>query len=145
MGSSVTGDDGGRRTTSGSGLETNLAGALSYLLGIVTGVIFFVVDDDPFVRFHAAQSIVLSVVFIVLNVVVSVLSSVLFAVAFAIGSGPGGAFGPFGILTTLFGLVWSLFGLLVFLGWLYLMYTAYQGNRTRIPVVAGVADRLAAN
>src|SRR5271163_3963187 len=42
----------------GTGLEENVAGTLSYVIGWVTGIIFFVIDKRPFVRFHAAQSIV---------------------------------------------------------------------------------------
>ena len=39
-------------------MEENVAGLLCYVLGWVTGVIFFIIDKRPFVRFHAAQSIV---------------------------------------------------------------------------------------
>ena len=41
-----------------SGLEENVAGLLCYVLGWVTGLIFFLIDKRPFVKFHAAQSIV---------------------------------------------------------------------------------------
>jgi hypothetical protein len=41
-----------------SGLSENVAGLLCYLLGWLTGLIFLLVDKRPFVRFHAAQSIV---------------------------------------------------------------------------------------
>ena len=41
-----------------SGLSENVAGLLCYLLGWVTGLIFYFTDKRPFVRFHAAQSIV---------------------------------------------------------------------------------------
>jgi len=145
MGSSVSEEDGTSdrgETTSGSGLEPNLAGALSYLLGIVTGVVFFVVDeDDSFVRFHAAQSIVVSVVVIVLNIVLSIFSGIVFAIAFA--GTAGGAFGLLGVVGLLFNLIWGVFGLVVFAAWLYLMYTAYQGNRPRLPVVGQYAEQLA--
>ncbi|MGD0369191.1 MAG: zinc-ribbon domain-containing protein, partial [Acidobacteriaceae bacterium] len=41
-----------------SGLSENVAAMLSYVLGWLTGIIFLVIDKRPFVRFHAAQSIV---------------------------------------------------------------------------------------
>src|SRR5579872_6821077 len=41
-----------------SGMSENVAALLSYLLGWITGIIFFLIDKRPFVRFHAAQSIV---------------------------------------------------------------------------------------
>ena len=43
-----------------AGMSVNAAGALAYLAGFITGIIFLVVDPykrDPFVRFHAFQSI----------------------------------------------------------------------------------------
>lgn len=35
-----------------------MAAALSYVLGWVTGLIFYNIEKDPFVRFHAMQSII---------------------------------------------------------------------------------------
>src|SRR5271169_278906 len=40
------------------GMAENVAGLLCYVLGWLTGIIFFLIDKRPFVRFHAAQSIV---------------------------------------------------------------------------------------
>jgi hypothetical protein len=42
-----------------AGLQENVAGLLCYILGWVTGIIFLLIDKRPFVRFHAAQSIIL--------------------------------------------------------------------------------------
>src|SRR3990167_3597664 len=53
----------------GTGLPKNTTGALSYVLGPVTGVIFYVLENDPFVRFHAMQSIVVFVVLFGLTIV----------------------------------------------------------------------------
>src|SRR5271166_728176 len=41
-----------------AGMDENVAGLLCYVLGWVTGIIFLLIDKRPFVRFHAAQSIV---------------------------------------------------------------------------------------
>src|SRR6202040_4420437 len=43
---------------SSEGLAENVAGLLCYVLGWLTGIIFILIDKRPFVRFHAAQSIV---------------------------------------------------------------------------------------
>ena len=46
------------------GLSPTAAGALSYLAGFITGIIFLVIDPfktDRFVRFHAFQSIFFNV------------------------------------------------------------------------------------
>ena len=39
-------------------MAENVAGLLCYVLGWVTGLNFFLIDKRPYVRFHAAQSIV---------------------------------------------------------------------------------------
>ena len=47
-----------------AGMTNNVAGCLSYLVGWVTGLIFLVIEpykNDKFVRFHAFQSIFLSI------------------------------------------------------------------------------------
>jgi uncharacterized membrane protein len=44
-------------------MSPNVAGALAYPLGFITGILFLKIDPykyDPFVRFHAFQSIFLS-------------------------------------------------------------------------------------
>src|SRR5207302_6020497 len=41
-----------------SGLSENLAALLSYVFGWITGLIFLLIDKRPYVRIHAAQSIV---------------------------------------------------------------------------------------
>ena len=43
-----------------TGLDANVAAALSYLVGFVTGIIFLLVEkENRFVRFHAMQSTLL--------------------------------------------------------------------------------------
>jgi len=47
-----------------SGMTDNVAGALCYLVGFITGIIFLVMEPynkRPFVRYHAWQSIIFSV------------------------------------------------------------------------------------
>ena len=41
-----------------TGLQENVAGFLCYVLGWVTGLIFFLIDKRPAVRFHAMQSMI---------------------------------------------------------------------------------------
>lgn len=142
-GGSVTRDtrDGGstRRETethgseTAGGLEPNVAGALSYLLGFITGLIFYLVEeDDEFVRFHAAQSMVVFGGLFVLGIVLNVFIGFL------------GAMG--GLFSGLFGLFFSLFWTLLSLGalvlWIFLMVKAYQGETPRIPIAADIADDL---
>ena len=42
------------KTKSSTGLESNIAGLLSYVLGWITGLIFFLLEEkDEYVRYHA--------------------------------------------------------------------------------------------
>ena len=89
---------------------------------LILRLIFFFVDKRPFVRFHAAQSIVL---FGGLTILRLALEMVFIA---------GGA--SFG-----FGLLWlaSILGLVL---WILLMIKAHQGERCRLPVAADLADQI---
>ena len=56
------------------GLDANLAAALSYLLGFVSGIIVLVLEkDNRFVRFHALQSVLafggITLLWVLLNAV----------------------------------------------------------------------------
>ncbi len=115
----------------GSGLPENLAGALAYVLGPVTGIIFFFLDRDrPFVRFHAVQCLALCVVGIALSVGLTVLGGVL-------------AFIP--VLGWLVGLLLSVgLGLAGFAIWVWLMVQAYQGKEWAIPGLAPHVRRITA-
>ena len=53
---------------SSTGLEPNLAAALAYLFGFITGLILLSLEkDSAYVRFHAAQSTAVFVSALVLN------------------------------------------------------------------------------
>jgi uncharacterized membrane protein len=102
-------------TKSSTGLEGNVAGALTYALGWVTGVIFLLIEkDSKFVRFHAMQSIL---TFVAITVIQWIL-----------------AFAHLGILTLI---VWLLsVGL-----WIFLIIQAYQGKLFKLPVVGDIAAK----
>ena len=110
-----------------SGMSENTAGLLCYLLGWITGLIFFFIDKRPFVRFHAAQSIV---VFGGLHVI-RIILGVVFGVHFF--------FGGWGELGAGF-LLFQLIGLAGLILWILLMVKAYQGERFKIPIASEVAE-----
>ena len=112
------------------GLAENVAGLLCYALGWVTGLIFFLIDKRPFVRFHAAQSIV---VFGALHIVSLVLGWT-FGVGFFFGGWAGFSIGV---------LLAGIINLLAFVLWIVLMIKAYQGQRFEVPVASGVAHSFA--
>jgi uncharacterized membrane protein len=111
---------------SSEGLSENVAGLLCYVLGWLTGIIFILIDKRPFVRFHAAQSIV---VFGALT---------LLRIGFGIVMGIGGAVG-FG----LWALISMVLGLLTVILWILLMIKAYQHELFRVPIAAPIADGIA--
>ena len=116
-----------------SGMSENVAALLAYVFGWITGIIFFLIDKRPFVRFHAAQSIV----------VFGGLHLIQFAIALIFGAGMWmmGGFGTFGFGRALSGLV----GLLMFVLWILLMIKAYQHEKFEVPIAAGIAKGLAGN
>jgi len=116
-------------TAPGPGLPSNVAGALSYLLGPITGIIFLVLEkEDRFVRFHAAQAIVVGLALMVVSFVLSIVTSILSIIP---------------IIGWLIGLMIGLsFGLVAFGLWIVLMLRAYQGREWEVPVASGYARRL---
>ncbi|HUJ31482.1 MAG TPA: DUF4870 domain-containing protein [Candidatus Acidoferrum sp.] len=115
--------------TQQTGLAENVAGALCYALGWITGLIFFFIDKRPFVRFHAAQSIV---VFGALHIL-----SIALGIFFGFSILAGGLAG-FSVGFALFRLV--QLGSLVL--WILLMIKAYQGQKFRIPGAADLAESI---
>lgn len=99
----------------GTGLPRNTAAALSYVLGPVTGVLFYLLEKDSFVRFHAMQSIVVFVLLFVLQWV-------------------------FGLTLVLLPLV-PLISVLGFVLWLLLIYKAWQGQEWEVPVLGSYARK----
>jgi len=112
-----------------AGMGDNAAGALCYLLGLITGVIFLVLapyNQKPSVRFHAFQAILFNIAWVVLWIVIWTLVAML----------------PFGLdlmLAGLSGLI-SLAGLAL---WLFLMYRAYNNQPFLLPVIGPMAQNFA--
>lgn len=116
-------------TSSQSGMSENVAGLLCYLFGWVTGLIFYLIDKRPFVRFHAAQSIV---VFGGLHIV-SIVLGMFFGVGILTHGWTGLGAGV---------MLYRLLHLLAFILWILLMVKAYQGERFRVPFAADLADQI---
>jgi uncharacterized membrane protein len=111
---------------SSEGLAENVAGLLCYAVGWLTGIIFLLIDKRPFVKFHAAQSIV---VFGALTVI---------KIGLGIIMGFGGFVG-FG----LWAMISMVLGLLGVVLWILLMIKAYQHELFRVPIAAPIADGIA--
>ncbi|WP_240903982.1 DUF4870 domain-containing protein [Bacillus sp. N1-1] len=101
-----------------SGLEENVAGLLTYVLGFVTGIIFLLIEkDNKFVRFHAMQSIVVFGAFFVISLVLNVVPVI-------------------GTIVSV--LILPPLSLIV---WIVLMVKAYQGNRYKLPIAGDFSEK----
>jgi len=99
------------------GIEANIAALLSYLLGFVTGIIFYVLEkENKFVRFHAMQSMLVFGALFVLSIM---LQFVIF-------------------------ILWPLVVILNIAGialWVILMVKAYQGEYFKLPIAGDIAEK----
>ena len=110
-------------------MDTNVVGALTYLAGFITGIIFLVLDpykSNSFVRFHAFQSIFFNVAWVAFWIIWMILSAVLTPLT-------GGIFG---LIAVPLMLIFSLAGFGI---WLFLMYQAYQQKLFKLPIVGKFA------
>ena len=101
----------------GGGLDANVASGLSYVLTIITGAIFLVIDRRPEVRFHAMQAILFGVAWALVGILRGVLT-----------------FFPFNLLLWL---AW-LAGLVL---WVVLMIQGFQGKHFKLPYIGDLAER----
>ena len=100
------------------GLDENVAAALTYLLGWITGVGFLLVEpSNRLVRFHARQS---AIVFGGLSIAWFVAMTIPFIGWF---------------------FAWLVIPYLSVALWLLLMYKAYRGQRFKLPFAGDLADQ----
>lgn len=99
------------------GLEENVEASLCYVLGWITGLIFFLLEEkSKFVRFHALQSTITFLGFTVLSIFFGMI--------------------PF--------IGWALSSLIVLLGfvlWIVLIIKAYQGEKYKLPIAGDIAEQ----
>jgi uncharacterized membrane protein len=113
-------------------MNDNMAGALCYLFGFITGILFLVLapyNQNRTIRFHAFQSIFLNVAWFAVWIVVTVVALALNAIPFL------GVFVSIVLHLALF-----LAGIII---WFYMMYKAYNGEKVVLPFVGPLADKQA--
>ena len=114
-----------------STMSRNVAGLLCYILGIITGVVFLVIEpykNDKFVRFHAFQSIFFWLVCFVIWIVFAFVLAGLFI-------GMGG-------FTLWLPILW-LIRLAMLAVWVFLMYKAYNNEEYKLPIIGDLAAKQA--
>jgi len=101
----------------GTGLQSNIAGALTYFLGPVTGILFLLIEkENKFVRFHAMQSTLTFGGIFVLNIVL-------------------------GFIPILGWIAGSLMSLVSLILWVFLMYKAFNNEEYELPVIGDIARK----
>lgn len=99
-----------------TGMEPNVAGLLCYLFWWVTGVIFLIIEkENQLVRFHAIQSIAMSVVLWVIYIIL--------------------------LFIPIVGWIINIFlaiGMVIL--WIYMMYKTYRGVKVKLPIVGNFAE-----
>jgi uncharacterized membrane protein len=110
-------------------MATNLAGALTYLAGFITGIVFLALDpykSNSFVRFHAFQSIFFNVAWVAFWIVWMILSALLTPLMA----------GVFGLIAVPLMLIFTLAGFGI---WIFLMHQAYEQKLFKLPVIGKFA------
>lgn len=113
------------------GLQENVASALCYILGFITGIIFLVMapyNQNRTIKFHAFQSIFFSAAAFVLSLVFSM---IMWNLAYGIGM--------WGMIT----MVYLLIRLALFALWIFVMFKAYQGQKFMLPIIGPIAEKQA--
>ncbi len=109
---------------SSTGLDANVAAGISYLLGWVSGLIFYMIEKESrFVRFHAMQSLLLGAASIVIWIVLRILGEI-----------------PF------IGFVAGLLGIVIWLAflavWIMCLVKAFTGKDFKLPVIGDIAENI---
>jgi len=124
-------------TSSSTGLDPKLGGLLAYLLGWLTGLILFLIEkDNKYIRFHAMQSILLSVAYIVVEIGLAIILGILTRI-------PG-----IGFVVAIISIPISLLlGLAIFGLWVFMMIKGYSGYDTgeyyKLPFIGDMAEKQA--
>ena len=100
-----------------TGLDENVAGLLCYVLGWISGLVFFLIENkNKFVRFHALQSIIVFGVLTLASIVIGWIPIIGWVIN---------------------GLIWVLAVVL----WILLMIKSYQGEKFKLPWAGDLAEK----
>jgi len=112
-----------------TGMQPNVVALLSYVLGFVTGLTFFLIEkENKFVRFHAIQSMIVFGALFVLQIAVG-----MFFIMFAMMR--------LGFMLPMFSFITGLLYLAGAILWVILMVKAYQGDMFKLPIAGDIAEK----
>jgi uncharacterized membrane protein len=106
-----------------------MAGALCYVLTVITGILFLALEPynrSKFVRFHAFQAIFFFAAWVAFWILISIFTAIMPHV--------------FSIMVGLLSMVVWLAGLIV---WVLLIVKAYNHERFKLPVIGDLAEKQA--
>ena len=102
-----------------TGIQPNVAALLSYVLGVLTGIIFFIIEkENKFVRFHAMQSIITFGGLFVIQIV-------------------------FAFIPVVGAIILPIISITSLILWVVLMIKSYQGEKFKLPIVGDIAEKQA--
>ena len=102
---------------SSTGLDQNTAGALAYVGGALTGIVFLAIEKDSrFVRFHAMQSTITFLGVLLLHLALT-------------------ALGVLGFV------IYPFFLVAVLILWIVLIVLAFQGRQYKLPYIGEMAEK----
>lgn len=113
-----------------AGMSENTASGLAYLVGFLTGILFLILEPynkNRAVRFHAFQSIFLSIAWVAISIVFGIVLNIIFAILH---------------MYSLYFLS-TLVSLALFVVWLYVMIMAFQGKTVVLPIIGPLAQKQA--
>ena len=121
---------------SSTGLDENVAALLSYILGWVSGLVFFLIEKDSrLVRFHAMQSLLLNVSAAIIAIALWIVFAILFVVSTQIS-------GIVSTLITLLGtLVWLVFIIGILIAVIMCLIKAYGRQYFKLPIIGNLAEK----
>ncbi len=110
---------------SSTGMDENVAALVSYVLGWVTGLIFFLLEkQSKFVKFHAMQSIIFFGAVTVVVIILGILAMI-----------------PY--IGFIFGIIAWLIDIFAFVMWIIFMVKAYQHQMFKLPIAGPMAEKYA--
>jgi len=108
-----------------TGMQPNVAALLSYVLGVITGIIFFIIEkENKFVKFHALQALILGIVEVICFIVISVI----------LGMIPYVGWFLFSWLGWVLGAVCYVFAIIAII-------KSFQGEKYYIPFLRGLVNK----
>ncbi len=121
---------------SSAGMDPKIGGLVSYLFGWITGLIMYLIEkENKYVRFHAMQSILLSVATTVIFIGIMIILGILTQI-------PG-----LGLVVALLAIpINGLLGLGFFALWIFMMYKGFSGYDTgekfKLPIIGDQAEKI---